>query len=646
MTPASDDRRAVDPWQLIRRNPDPAGFAQDESLFALANGALGVRGGIEEDASSSQGTFLAGVWERSPIEYHERFPGFARSTDTRIPIADATRIQIRLGDTPVRLSEGRWLDFERRLDLRNGCYQRRLRWQAPDGATLEIEAERIVAMDEPGLLAIRYCVRSIDYTGPITLESAIDTSRDALAQGSDPRIGAHLSGGLSTYGSCAGETAAWLRQRTSHSHIRLVCAQRHRLCDSRLRFRGAMDRPNGVAQVFAGTLTPGESVALDKYVAYAWSTPGGDESDQTLLSSAEATLDHAHASGYPDLRKRQALALERLWREADLAVDAHADVEQALRLNLFHLFQSSGRDGSSSTAAKGLTGEGYEGHTFWDAEAFMLPVLATTAPELARSMLLYRYRTLERARLHAREMNHPRGALYAWRTISGDECSAYFPSGSAQYHINAAVAWAIRLYVDASGDEAFLLAHGAEMIFETARIWLQIGHFNDRRHGAFCIHEVTGPDEYSALVDNNHYTNRMAQRHLRDAATVAQSMAIQHPSEYAVLAARIDLHADEAACWQHAAQAMYLPTDPALKIFPQDDGFLDKPRLPASLRDGEGGQPLLLHLHPLTIYRHQVCKQADTLLALMLAGEQVDVAAKRRNFDYYEDVTVHDSTLS
>jgi alpha,alpha-trehalose phosphorylase len=362
VTPASDDRRAVDPWQLIRRNPDPAGFAQDESLFALANGALGVRGGIEEDASSSQGTFLAGVWERSPIEYHERFPGFARSTDTRIPIADATRIQIRLGDTPVRLSEGRWLDFERRLDLRNGCYQRRLRWQAPDGATLEIEAERIVAMDEPGLLAIRYCVRSIDYTGPITLESAIDTSRDALAQGSDPRIGAHLSGGLSTYGSCAGETAAWLRQRTSHSHIRLVCAQRHRLCDSRLRFRGAMDRPNGVAQVFAGTLTPGESVALDKYVAYAWSTPGGDESDQTLLSSAEATLDHAHASGDPDLRKRQALALERLWREADLAVDAHADVEQALRLNLFHLFQSSGRDGSSSTAAKGLTGEGYEGN--------------------------------------------------------------------------------------------------------------------------------------------------------------------------------------------------------------------------------------------------------------------------------------------
>lgn len=644
--PDSHGHRAVDPWQLIRRNRNPAGFAQDESLFALANGALGVRGGFEEDPSGSQGTFLAGVWERSPIDYHERFPGFARSTDTRIPVADATRIRIRLGDAPVRLSEGEWLDFERRLDLRNGCYQRSLRWRAPDGTTLEIEAERIVALDEPGLLTIRYRVHSIDYAGPIALESAIDTSRGAVSQGSDPRIGAHLSGGLDTYGSSAGATVAWLRQRTSHSRIRLVCAQRHRLCDARLRFHGAMELVNGVAQVFAGALTPGDSVVLEKYVAYSWSTPAGDESDQSLLASAEATLDHAHASGHAELRERQTLALARLWREADLAVDVHAEVEQALRLNLFHLFQSSGRDGASSTAAKGLTGEGYEGHYFWDAEAFMLPVLVSTAPELARSMLLYRYRTLEHARRHAREMDHPRGALYAWRTISGDECSAYFPGGSAQYHINAAVAWAIRLYVDASGDEAFLLAHGAEMIFETARIWLQIGHFNDRRDGAFCIHEVTGPDEYSALVDNNHYTNRMAQRHLRDAATVAQWMTAQHPSEYAALAARIDLHADETARWRHAAQAMYLPVDSALDIFPQDDGFLDKPRLPANLRDGESGQPLLLHLHPLTIYRHQVCKQADTLLALMLAGEHVDVAAKRRNFDYYESVTVHDSTLS
>lgn len=644
--PATLESRPVDPWQLIRHDADPATFAQHESLFALANGALGVRGGLEEDPTSSHGTFLSGVWERSPIAYHERFSGFARTTDTRIPVAEATRIQLRLGDTPLCLGEGDWLAFERLLDLRNGCYQRTLLWRAPGGATLEIKAERIVALDQPGLLAIRYQVRSVDYSGPITLESAIDTSRHAVEQGEDPRIGAQLDGGLHTHDTQAGPIVAWVGQHTTHSAIRLICGQRHQLLGDSLQFQDARRTVHGVAQVFVAMLAPGNAVSLEKYVAYAWSSPGGSESDRELQHSVESLLDKAATAGFSALLSIQASTLERLWRTADLAIGDDLEVEQALRFNLFHLFQSSGRDGSGSTAAKGLTGEGYEGHYFWDAEAFMLPALVLTTPELARSILAYRYHTLDRARLHARELNHARGALYAWRTISGDECSAYFPGGSAQYHINAAVAWAIRLYVDASGDEAFLLSQGAEMLFETARIWLEVGHFNSRRGGAFCIHEVTGPDEYSALVDNNHYTNRMAQRHLHDAANVAEWMGTTHPAELAALAARIGFDADEAAQWRRAAQAMYLPVDAALDIFPQDDGFLDKPRLPPGLVDVSGKQPLLLRLHPLTIYRHQVCKQADTLLGLMLAGETVDRDAKRRNFDYYEGVTVHDSTLS
>ena len=644
-SPTAQGNRPTDPWRLTRHGTDPAGFAQDESLFALANGALGVRGGLEEDPGASQGSFLSGVWERSPIDYHERFSGFARSTNTRVPVADATRILLRLGDSPVRLGEGTWLAFERALDLRHGSYQRTLRWRAPGGATLEIAAERIVALDQPGLLAIRYRVRSVDYIGPITLESAIDTSRGATAQGDDPRIGAHLHGGLRLLDASAGEPVAWVAQQTTHSDIRLVCGQRHHLPDDSLRPHGAHRTSHGVSQRFLGTLAPGAEVVLEKYVAYAWSSAHAVATTDALLDDVEKILDQAMSTGYAELLAQQARALGPFWRAADLAV-SDTGVEQALRFNLFHLFQSSGRDGSSSTAAKGLTGEGYEGHYFWDAEAFMLPALVATAPELARSMLIYRHRTLERARLHAREMDHPRGALYPWRTISGDECSAYFPSGSAQYHINAAIAWAIRLYVDASGDEAFLLAQGAEILFETARIWLQIGHFSARRGGAFCIHEVTGPDEYSALVDNNHYTNRMAQRHLRDAAAVAVWMATEHPGEYAALAARIGLQADEAGEWQRAAQAMYLPVDAALDIFPQDDGFLDKPCLPPEAFTQDGKQPLLLRMHPLSIYRHQVCKQADTLLALVLAGEQVGATMKRRNFDYYEGVTVHDSTLS
>jgi alpha,alpha-trehalose phosphorylase len=639
------EQAAVDPWLLVRRGTDPAGFAQDESLFALANGTLGVRGNLEEADSPSQASLLSGVWERTPIEYHERFPGFASHTDTRIPVADATGIHLRLGDTPVRLDQGEWLDFERALDLRQGCYRRQLRWRSPQGATLEIEAERIVSLADPGLLAIRYRVRSIDYSGPITLESSISTKREAVGQGSDPRIGSRLQGGLTSWSSQVDEDRAWVGQQTTHSGIRLVCAQCHRHTEA-LAFRDAGHTLHGVVQAYTATLTPGQAIGLDKYVAYAFTAPFATDPAEALLARAEATLAAATARGYPALLERQAQILAGYWAQADLAITGDPATEQALRLNLFHLFQSSSRDGHGSTAAKGLTGEGYEGHYFWDAEAFMLPVLATLAPALARAMLTYRYRTLGRARRHARELDHPRGALYAWRTISGDECSAYFPGGSAQYHINAAVAWAVRLYVDASGDDAFLLECGAEMIFETARVWLDVGHFSARHGGAFCIHEVTGPDEYSALVDNNHYTNRMAQRHLRDAAAVAEWMAMTHPADHAALAARIGLQADEPAQWLAAAQAMHLPVDAALGIFPQDDGFLDKPRLPPALATTPDRRPLLLRMHPLSIYRHQVCKQADTLLALILAGEQVDVAAKRRNFDYYEGVTIHDSTLS
>ncbi|WP_243041947.1 beta-phosphoglucomutase [Dyella sedimenti] len=643
---SADRRGPCDPWLLTRHDTDPDAFAQDESLFALSNGSLGVRGGLEEGDSASQACFLAGAWERAPIEYHERFPGFAAHTDTRIPVADGTRIHLRLGDTPVRLGEGEWLDFERALDLRTGCYRRHLRWRSPEGATLVIDAERIVSFDDPALLAIRYQVSSIDYAGPIMLESSISTARHATEQGDDPRIGTRLDGGFSCSEARAEEAQAHVLQHTTHSGIRVACLQGHQIPDGSLEFRLANLAPHGVVQVYAGQLAPGRSVVLEKYVAYAWTQPGGDsDDDHALLAHAERRLAQASRLGYGALLAQQQQTLARFWHGAELAIDGDPLTEQALRFNLFHVFQSSSRDGASSTAAKGLTGEGYEGHYFWDAEAFMLPVLAALAPGLARSLLMYRYRTLDRARAHAREMNHARGALYAWRTISGDECSAYFPSGSAQYHINAAVAWAIRHYVDATGDQDFLREHGAEILFETARMWLDIGHFNPRRQGAFCIHAVTGPDEYTALVDNNHYTNRMAREHLRHAAEVARWLAEAAPDDYARLAQRIALEQFEIVQWQRAAELMYLPEDPELGVFPQDDTFLDKPRLPPRPA-GESKRPLLLELHPLTIYRHQVCKQADTLLALMLAGADVSVEAKRRNFDYYEGVTVHDSTLS
>jgi beta-phosphoglucomutase len=636
-----------DPWRLVHaQRPAESEQAKLESLFALANGTLGVRGGFEEDRSPTQGSFLTSVWERTPIEYHERFPGFARSTDTRIPVPDGIRIALRLGDAPIDLGEGEWLDFEQVLDLRAGCLERTLRWRSPAGVTLQFDAERIVPLHTPNLLCIRYRVTSIDYSGPVTLESALTAGISAAEQGDDPRIGTRIKGGLGITTSDADRTLASICQRTQNSAIRLASGQRHRLTQSNLAFARAIIEDSGVQQHYVAELRPGESVVLEKFVAYAWSRPEGSDTEASLLDTVAVTLERALTLDFDTHRAEQARSCATFWKAADLEIHGDSAVEQALRFNLFHLLQSASRDGGGSAAAKGLTGEGYEGHYFWDAEAFILPVLALTSPERARSMLEYRVNTLDRARNHAREMNHPTGALYAWRTISGDECSAYFPSGSAQYHINAAIAFAIRLYMEATGDMDFLVRGGADVLFETARLWLNVGNYNPRRNNAFCICQVTGPDEYTALVDNNYYTNHMAQQHLRYAATVASQLGRERPQDYARIAATLDLSNREIAAWLAAADAMYLPVDPELGVFPQDDGFLNKPRLPIARPSEHGHRPLLLQLHPLTIYRHQVCKQADVLQAFVLAGNTIDMETKRRNFDYYEGVTVHDSTLS
>jgi len=331
------------------------------------------------------------------------------------------------------------------------------------------------------------------------------------------------------------------------------------------------------------------------------------------------------------------------WRHSDISIGGDDRCDIALRFNIFHLLQSASRNPQYGTAAKGLIGEGYEGQTFWDSEAFVVPALVFSAPTLARIALQTRISQLDGARATAQTLNHRHGALFPWRTIAGRECSAHYPSGSAQYHINAAIAQAIELYVTATGDETLLHEGGAELLWETARIWLDVGTFSPSYDGKFCIFGVTGPDEYSALVDNNFYTNRMAALHLKYAAQVYREMERKQPEAWRQLATRLEIHEEEVASWLAASQAMYLPYDNTLEIDAQDERFLARRRLEL---DSSRREPLLLTHHPLTLYRHQVSKQADLILAMAFAGDDVPQDRLRRNLAYYESVTTHDSTLS
>ncbi len=624
-------------WRLTVTTPPDARSADHQgSLLALSNGLLGVRGGIEEQAGGEGESFLSPVFDRTPISYHERFTGFATASDTRVPVADGACLRVTLADDEPL---GEIADFELVLDLATGVSTRRTLWRS-DRGDVAIVAERMVPLETEALLAIRFRVTSVDYAGPVSIASLLVGGHKAVAQGDDPRLGAGHGAGMTTLSRGAKGLDAVLTQKTRAIAMTVACAQTHRLVSGAFRTEIQADAPDDCGAVLRAHLSPGESLVVEKFIAYAFAG-GGEEA--ALIQDAQALAHRQAERGFEALKAEHARTLGAFWDEAQIDAPATPELEAALRYNLFQLRQNAPRDGKTGIAAKGMSGEGYEGHCFWDAEVFAAPVLAVTAPDLARSQLLFRAATLDRARAHAREMNHAAGALFPWRTIAGDEASAYFPGGSAQYHINADVAFAVCVYDRATGDEAFLLQHGAELVLETARIWLQIGAFTPRRNGAFCITGVTGPDEYTALIDNDYYTNRMAKAHLDYAGELVERLRAADPVALAALLARLGVDEGELATWRRAAAAMYLPVDPALGVHPQDDTFLDKP-----LWDFEGSKdqhPLLLHYHPLALYRAQVCKQASVVLAHALTANE-DLAQKQRDFDYYEAVTVHDSTLS
>jgi alpha,alpha-trehalose phosphorylase len=337
--------------------------------------------------------------------------------------------------------------------------------------------------------------------------------------------------------------------------------------------------------------------------------------------------------------------MQDFWHRCDAQVDTgQPRAQQYIRFNLFHILQASGRAEGGGIGARGLTGQTYEGHYFWDAEIYVLPFLIYTAPRIARNLLWFRYTQLDKARARAREVNN-KGALFPWRTITGEEASAFFPAGTAQYHIDADIMYALEKYVEVTGDRDFLWDYGAEMLVETARLWEDLGGYPRGPDGEFHIQGVTGPDEYTALVNDNAYTNLMARHNLRFAIATVEEIQRNDKERFGTLMRRTGLRVAELSEWKVAAERMYIPYDAERRIHPQDENFLEKEVWDLGNTPVEDF-PLLLHYHPLVLYRYQVIKQADVVLAMFLLGDEFSLEQKRRNFEYYDPLTTGDSSLS
>lgn len=564
-----------------------------ETIFSIANGHFGIRASNPIVSSESAGTIVNGFYEMSEINYGEKAYGYAENNQTIVNLPDVRAIKIF--DSESNEFSRSELKSET-LDMNTGLLTSVYKLLNPNNQAIELKLQSVLQQTDNHVLGLRYTIKSIDYTGRIKITKHFGINNDT-AETDDPRKSRSLH--TLTYDrNKIDDSCEVLEVKTKKSQLFIdlaICSQR------------ALE----------------ENLELNQPVDFDIIALVGDINTKLQMIKPSFSEILADSKSF----------WHELWQNSEVGIDGDESLNQAIHYNLFQLTSSTGRDGKTNIPAKGLSGTGYEGHYFWDTEMYMSPFFAYTNPQIARELILYRYSILNESKKRARELGVDNGALFAWRTINGEEASAYYPAGTAQYHIDADISYAIDRYYKVTLDKDFMKKYGLEIVLETARFWRSFGSFNNK---GFCFFDVTGPDEYTAIVNNNYYTNRMAKFNME--------FAVKLIDEFPEQAKRLGVTEEEYDSLKDAAEKVYLPYSEAEQINQQDDSAFDKPIWPFE-DTPKSNYPLLLHYHPLKIYRYQVNKQADTLLADFLFDD-ISQNQLKREYDYYEKITTHDSSLS
>lgn len=651
------DRFPIDPWRLVEKRFSLDDVGVTETLFALGNGYLGLRGNQPEGRHGQEhGTFINGFHEVFPIRHAEQAYGFAEVGQTIINAPDAKVMRVYVDDEPLSFDVADIREYERALDMRRGILTRHVRWMTPSGKDVVIDFERMVSFEERHLAVMRVTVTVLNSDAPVTINCQIINRQDgedvyggsapgSAKKGFDPRKAEKIEDRVlqpEEYWQ-DGDRAA-LAYRVSASGMTMsVVADRVVETENEYSSRTLVE-PDIAKNVYRVQAKAGVPVTVTTLVSYH--TSRGVPARE-LVDRGRRALDRVAAEGIARQFERQREWMDAFWERSDVVIGGHDELQQPTRWCLFQLAQAAARADGQGVPAKGVSGSGYSGHYFWDTEIYVLPFLMYTTPVWARNALRMRYLMLPAARRRAAQLNEA-GALFPWRTISGEEASAYYAAGTAQYHINADVSFALAKYVRATGDDEFLYREGVDIAVETARLWATLGFWRFTEDGqpeVFHIHGVTGPDEYTTVVNDNLFTNVMARFNLRFAARAVREMAETAPDYYAQMVERLSFDPSEADAWDAAAEAMHIPFSEGLGIHPQDEVFLEREVWDLEHTPREQ-RPLLLHFHPLVIYRYQVLKQADVVLALYLQGNHFTDEEKLADFEYYDPLTTGDSTLS
>ncbi|PRY18516.1 glycoside hydrolase family 65 protein [Kineococcus rhizosphaerae] len=630
----AQDAFPVDPWQVRETRLDLDLLGSAESVFALSNGHIGFRGNLDEgEPHGLPGTYLNSFYEERPLPYAEAGYGYPEVGQTVVNVTDGKIVRLFVDDEPFDVRYGTLLAHERVLDLRAGTLTRTAEWVSPAGKRIRVRSTRLVSFVQRAVAAVEYVVEAVDAGVRLTLQSELVANQAMPRTADDPRVAAVLESPLVCVEHdttrLEGSSGATLVHRTRVSGLQMAAGM-----ENHVHAPGRVDVETQDAEDWARTtvvcaLEAGQELRLTKYLAYGWSAL---RSRPALRDQVAGALAGARFTGFEGLLREQREYLAEFWDAADVHVEGDAEVQQAVRFALFHVLQAGARAEQRGIPAKGLTGPGYDGHIFWDTEAYVLPVLTYTAPRAAADALRWRARTVDDARQRARELGLS-GAAFPWRTIRGQESSGYWPAGTAAFHVNADIAAAVERYRVATGSLELETDGGLVVLVETARLWMSLGHHDAQ--GRWHVAGVTGPDEYTAVVVDNVFTNLGAAQNLLAAARAC----VRQPD----LARSLGVTLEEQATWRDAGGAVAVPYDEDLRVHQQCEGFTRRPEWDFAANPH---YPLLLHSPYFDLYRKQVVKQADLQMALFWFPDAFSAQDKARVVDYYEPRTVRDSSLS
>lgn len=619
---------AVDPWLICEPHVNCQAMDVAESIFSLSNGHLGLRGTLDEvDPCATRGTYLSGVYETHPLSYPEVGYGHPEEGQAMISVADGTPLRLLVDGVPLDTRDLVPEKHERTLDLQAGILRRRLRWTAPSGTTIEVRSQRLVSLVERSVCMVRYEVSALDGPAHVVVRSELVVgATPPEVDNDDPRVADALDHPFEALMHSSSENGGVLVSRTRRSGISVAAAVHHELYGAQL-LSTDTDEDHVVTTV-AADLAPGEGLVLTKTLGYAWSR--GTE-PSSLIQRAAAAVSSGRDRGWDGLLAAQRSVLDELWSTADVQIDGDEELQQALRYNVFQLFTASASISDAPIGAKGLTGTGYSGHTFWDLEGFVVPALTLLHPDAAARLLRWRASTLVLAQQRAEALDL-QGASFAWRTIDGREVSAYWPASTAAMHLNADISRAFWLHRHVTGqrwDDG-----GFATLVETARLWISMGHVDVA--GGWHLFGMTGPDEYTGVVDDNVFTNLMARSNLLRAVQACEAI----PEK----AAAMSVDGEEVARWRAAAEAVHIPWDENLGVHPMNENFTTYREW--RFEDKLDCYPVQGSQHYAKFYRRQVLKQADLVQALWWCRDAFSAEEVARNLEYYEARTARDSSLS